>query len=90
MVGRAVIDHPWIFREASARLGGMPVVPPTDDERRAMFRTLIENSVAARGERVGVDAAKRFVGVLGPLAPRLRHRLVRAHHLADALEALAS
>ena len=88
MIGRAAIAHPWIFREARARLAGAPVIPPTDDERLAMFRTLIENSVAARGERIGVDAAKRFVGVLGSLAPRLRPRIVRTHRLADALEAL--
>jgi tRNA-dihydrouridine synthase B len=86
MIGRAAIVHPWIFRETRARLGGTPVAPPTDAERRAVFRAILEASAGARGERFGVDSAKRHIALLGPLAPALRPRLVRAHALAEALE----
>jgi tRNA-dihydrouridine synthase len=85
MVGRAAIEHPWIFREARARLAGGAIAPPTDDERRAVYRALIEANVAARGERDGVATTKRHVGVLGPLVPALRPRLVRAHTLEEAV-----
>jgi len=90
MIGRAAIDRPWIFREANARLAGLPVVPPTDDERRAMFRKLTEASIAKRGERGGVAAAKRHVAVLGPLLAELKPRLLRAQVLAESLAALHS
>lgn len=89
MVGRAAIAHPWIFREAQARLAGRDVVPPTDAERRAMFRRLTEASVARRGERHGVAAAKRHIGVLGPLQAALKPRLLRAQVLTESLAALA-
>ena len=85
MVGRAAIEHPWIFREARARLAGAWVAPPDDDERRAVYRAVVEGSVAARGERAGMASAKRHLNMLGPLAPDLRPRLVRARTLAEAL-----
>ena len=88
MIGRAAIDHPWIFREARARLAGTTIASPTTDERRAVYRALLVASVAARGERAGVAATKRHLGVLGPLAPALRPRLVRARTLVDALDIL--
>ena len=88
MVGRAAIDHPWIFREARARLTGAAVSPPDDDERRTVYRAVVEASVAARGERAGVASAKRHVKLLGPLAPALRPRLLRARTLAEALAPL--
>jgi hypothetical protein len=54
-----------------------------------MYRTLIAASVAKRGEFAGVAAAKKHVGVLGPLVPAIRPRLIRANDLAQALDALA-
>jgi len=90
MIGRAAIEHPWIFREARARLAGAPVVPPTDDERRAVYRALVEGSIAARGERDGVASAKRHLNVLGPLVPALRPRLIRALTHAEAMASLAA
>jgi nifR3 family TIM-barrel protein len=89
MVGRAAIDHPWIFRETRARLAGGSIAPPDDDERRTTYRAILEASVAARGERAGIASAKRHLNMLGPLAPALRPRLVRAHTLAEALTVLA-
>jgi nifR3 family TIM-barrel protein len=85
MVGRAAIEHPWIFREARALLAGSRVAPPTDDERRAIYTAVVEGSVAARGERAGVASAKRHLGLLGPLMPALRPRLIRAQTLAESL-----
>lgn len=90
MIGRAAIAHPWIFREAYARLAGRTVVPPTDAERLAMFRRLLEASVAKRGERGGVAAAKRHIAVLGPLAADLKPRLLRARVLSESLDVLAA
>ncbi len=89
MIGRATITHPWLFREVRALLAGDTIAAPTDDERRAVYRALLESSVAARGERAGVASAKRHVGVLGPLVPSIKPRLVRAQRLPDTLEALA-
>ncbi len=89
MIGRAAIEHPWIFREARARLAGTTIAPPTSDERRAMYRALVEARVGTRGERAGVASAKRHVGILGPLLPELRPRLIRASALNDALAILS-
>lgn len=90
MIGRAAIAHPWIFRDAQARLAGRDVAPPTDAERVAMFRMLTEASVAKRGERAGVAAAKRHIGVLGPLLAHLKPRLLRAQVLTESLDALVA
>jgi tRNA-dihydrouridine synthase len=89
MVGRAAIDHPWIFREARARLAGTPIEQPTDAERRAVYRELLEASIAARGDRGGVHSTKRHVGVLGQ-SPSLRQRVVRARDLAEAYAAITA
>jgi len=89
MIGRAAITHPWIFREARARLAGdEPVPPPTDAERRAVYREIIDANVEARGERAGIAGAKRYVGVLGPLLPELRVPIVRATRVVDAIACL--
>ncbi|NVB84478.1 MAG: tRNA-dihydrouridine synthase family protein [Kofleriaceae bacterium] len=90
MIGRAAIANPWIFREAQARLARREVAPPTDAERLTMFRLLTEASVAKRGERHGVAAAKRHIAVLGPLLADLKPRLLRARALAESLDALSA
>jgi nifR3 family TIM-barrel protein len=70
MIGRGAIDHPWIFREARARLAGTTIAPPTADERCKLYRDIVDANVAVLGERAGVASAKRYIGVLGPLASR--------------------
>jgi tRNA-dihydrouridine synthase B len=88
MVGRAAIAHPWIFREARARLAGLPVKPPTDAERCAVYRALLEANVAARTEKHGVAVTRRHLGVLGPLLPRLRPELLRAPSMTETVAVL--
>lgn len=83
MVGRAAIDHPWIFREARARLAGTIAAPPTADERRSVYRTILDASISVLGERAGVASAKRYIGVLGALGSR--ERVLRSVTLEDAL-----
>ncbi len=85
MIGRAAIAHPWIFREARALLAGHSYTPPTDLERRAVYRAIVEASIAARGELGGVAAAKRHSAML----PALRPRVLRARAFAETLELLA-
>jgi tRNA-dihydrouridine synthase len=87
MVGRAAIDHPWIFREARARLAGVPIEQPTDGERRAVYRALLDASIARRGESGAVHSTKRHVGVLCP-SPSLRQRVVRARDLTETYAAI--
>lgn len=85
MIGRAAITNPWVFREARARLAGVTIAPPTEDERRDVYAALVEASIHTRGERSGVASAKRYVGIAGPA---LRTRLVRARTWVDVLDAL--
>ena len=92
MIGRAAIQHPWIFAEARAALAGLPAPPPPDDrERLRVFQALLAASVAARGERWGVQVMRRHVPLLGPrLGPALRPRLCTTATLPATLELLAA
>lgn len=85
MIGRAAITRPWIFREARALLRGEPVTAPSDDERHAIYRMLLEANVAERGERAGVASTKRYAGIL---QPTMRTPVLRAVKLSDALACL--
>ena len=90
MIGRAAIDHPWIFREARAAIAGEPAPPPPSArERIAMYRALVTGNAAARGELAGVAMTRRHLGVLGPsLGAAVRPTLFRAPRLADTLAIL--
>lgn len=73
MIGRAAIDDPWIFREARALLAGAPPLPrPSDAERLAVFRRVMQDNIADRGSQSGLAVSRRHVGLLGP---RLRAEL---------------
>jgi len=88
MIGRAAIDHPWIFREARALLAGSPLPGPTDDERLALFRALVVANAAQRGDRFGVAMSRRHLAVLGPLAAAIRAPLFAEATLAGSLAVL--
>jgi len=79
MVGRRAIEHPWVFREAYARLRGEPeVAPPTHEERIALCKAHLQANVDARGEDHGVKVTRRHLsGYLSglPGAAQLRQRL---------------
>jgi tRNA-dihydrouridine synthase len=91
MVGRAAIDHPWIFREARARLiTNTTLPPPTDADRAAVYATLLELAISTRGERAGIASSKRHVGLLGAHRPALRTCILRATSLAESLDILAA
>jgi tRNA-dihydrouridine synthase B len=93
MIGRAAIDHPWVFREAQtlldARRDGrdphaVHVVGPSLSERLALYRDVLAANVAARGERFGVDVTRRHLGLLGPsLRVSLRKPLCSAQTEAE-------
>ena len=85
MVGRAAIDHPWIFREARALIDhGVEVAPPSDEERRSLYRDQLRANVAARGERFGVQVTRRHIrGYLGAM---LDAASLRALFTCDTLD----
>ena len=93
MVGRAAIDHPWIFREARALLDtGTELAPPTVSERLALVRDHYIANVSARGEFNGVRVTRRHLkGYLRsvPGGDRLRRALLACDDLDACLEALA-
>ena len=83
MVGRAAISHPWIFREAQARLRGAWPEPPTDRERAEAYRWLAAANAGLRGEKFGIEVTRRHLGLLGPrLRPLLQGPLKAAATLA--------
>jgi len=90
MIGRAAIDHPWIFREARALLGhGARIAPPDDGDRVAAYRQLLVANARARGEKHGVQVSRRHVRLLGPtLSIALRQPLFAAATLAESLAVL--
>lgn len=91
MVGRAAIDHPWIFREARALLAGARPEPPTDSERTEAYLWLAAANAEARGERFGVEVTRRHFGLLGPrLRPLLQQALKTARTVAEVERVLAS
>ena len=90
MIGRAAIDHPWIFREARARLAGHAISPPTDAERLAMYAAIVRANVAQRGERMGVTMSRRHFEVLGTLGPLLRTQLFAHPTLAATLDVVVA
>ncbi len=86
MIGRAAIDHPWIFREARALLDqrasknhSPQPTPPSDAERVALYRNLVAANIAVRGEKFGVEVTRRHFALLGPtLRTALRKPLCSA------------
>jgi nifR3 family TIM-barrel protein len=92
MVGRAAIDHPWIFREARSLLDhGVRLAPPTPAERLGMCRRHLVDNVAQRGEPFGVRVTRRHLtGYLKglPGAAALRKELLFCDSLEGCLAIL--
>ncbi|RYE84853.1 MAG: tRNA dihydrouridine synthase DusB, partial [Myxococcales bacterium] len=86
MVGRAAIDHPWVFREARAKLDhGIDLAPPTAEERLELCRQHLRANVEARGEHAGVRVTRRHLtGYLRglPGAAAIRRTLLFCDSLA--------
>ena len=93
MIGRRAIEHPWVFREARARLAGEPVVPPTPAERIELCRVHLVANVAERGEKHGVQVTRRHLaGYLRGLAgaAALRQTLLNTPDIEGCLALLDS
>ncbi len=92
MVGRAAIDHPWIFREARALLDrGAHLAPPGADERLELCRRHLRANVAERTEQYGVRVTRRHLtGYLKglPGAAALRKELLFCDTLDGCLAIL--
>lgn len=86
MIGRRAIEHPWIFREAKAKLrDGVDLAPPTDRERIELCKEHLAANVEKRGEPHGVRCTRRHLsGYLSGLhgAAQLRREL----NTCDTLE----
>jgi tRNA-dihydrouridine synthase B len=74
MIGRRAIEHPWIFREARARLDHRPrLAAPSVEERLELCREHLCALADDRGERRAVRAMRRFyAGYLRPLPQAAR------------------
>ena len=92
MVGRAAIEHPWIFREARALLDrGVHIPPPTAQERLEVCARHLKANVAVRGEPHGVRVIRRHLtGYLHGLkgAAAIRRELLFDDTLAGCLSIL--
>lgn len=93
MVGRAAIDHPWVFGEARALLDrGIEPIGPSAQERFALCREHLLQNVEARGELHGVRVTRRHLtGYLRglPNASAIRRRLLFIESLAGCLDVIA-
>jgi tRNA-dihydrouridine synthase len=93
MIGRRAMQHPWIFREARARLDQRSkVAPPTLGERFALCREQLHALLADRGERRAVRAMRRcYAGYLQgvPYAQEIVAELCAADEVSAVLDALA-
>jgi tRNA-dihydrouridine synthase B len=95
MIGRRARAHPWIFREARARIDGAGrPPPPTIEERIALCREHLIAMQHDRGERRAVRAMRRLYpdylrGVPGAaIACRALPALTSAAAVLDALDQL--
>jgi nifR3 family TIM-barrel protein len=92
MVGRAAIDHPWVFREIRAKIDrGEDIAGPTSAERFALCRDHLRANTEERGEPFGVRVTRRHLaGYLKglPGAAALRKKLLVVDDLATCLSIL--
>jgi len=92
MIGRAAIDHPWLFEECRSLLDrGTHLLPPSAAQRLALCRQHLIANVAERSEPHGVRVTRRHLtGYLRGLngASAIRKRLLFCDSLAGCLEIL--
>ena len=87
MIGRGCFGNPWLFAQARAALAGEPIPPlPPLAERCDTVVRQIEQTAAARGERVAVLEARRLYcwylkGV--PHAGYYKEQIVQMNTLED-------
>jgi nifR3 family TIM-barrel protein len=93
MIGRRAMEHPWIFREARARLDGAPKpAPPTTSERLALCREHLLAIAEEHGPRRAVRTMRRYYpGYIGKLLEGrlLLKQLAASSTLEGTLEILA-
>jgi tRNA-dihydrouridine synthase B len=86
MVGRGSMGNPWLFRDLTRALEGLPPLPaPTGREKTAMMIRHLEMLTQYKGENIGVREFRKFVvhytrGLPGSA------RVRRAVNDADTLE----
>lgn len=89
MIGRAAIQHPWVFGECRALLDrGEPPRPVSYRERFTLCREHLAGNVEWRGEQRGVRTTRRYYpGYLKglPGAAGLRGRLNSAETVGEVL-----
>ena len=92
MVGRAAIEHPWVFREARSLLDkGVHLPAPTAEERLELCARHLRANVEVRGEPHGVRVIRRHLtGYLHGLkgAAAIRRQLLFDDTLAGCLAIL--
>jgi tRNA-dihydrouridine synthase B len=74
MIGRASIGYPWVFREIKHywKTGELPA-PPTVTERVAAARQHLQDSIAWKGEKLGVlEMRRHYTAYLRDL-PHVKH-----------------
>ena len=91
MVGRGTMGAPWLVGQIDAAFSGQPIPPtPGPRERLALARDQLVALVADRGDHGLLIARKHMswtcTGFTG--APQLRHALMRAPNLHEALQLL--
>lgn len=62
MVGRHAVDNPWIFAQINALLAGRPPYEPTLDDRFAMMRLYLTQSVKYLGEKTACHLMRGRLG----------------------------
>jgi nifR3 family TIM-barrel protein len=94
MIGRRAIEHPWIFREARARLDHAPQpAAPSVSERLQACREHLLALVSDRGERLALKAMQRFYAGYMRQVPRREvwlQELKSSHSRQAALDTLAA
>jgi len=81
MIGRASMTNPWIYRQADALLRGLPLEPPTLEERRDRILEHFAAIVACETPRNAIHKLRTFTGWYSRGLPEGRALRVRISHL---------